>query len=72
VQIGFSVRSIERFCQENGIRRKAFITDELLDEVVSKAVSQVILNNYILDDVEHDIVNLNYQDRQRQIIQLRS
>ena len=39
---GYIVRSIERFCQENGIRRKGLVANEtLVDEFVAGAVSQV-------------------------------
>lgn len=38
---GFSVRSIERFCQENDIKRKGFVSNDSLDELVRGAVSQV-------------------------------
>ena len=34
---GFSVRSIERFCSQKGIKRMSSITDQSLDEVVSEA-----------------------------------
>jgi len=37
----FSVRCLERFCKEHGIKRKGFMSDESLDEVVKLAVSQV-------------------------------
>ena len=43
---GFSVRSIERFCVENGIRGKGFAPDEILDELVEEAVSQVMYLTY--------------------------
>lgn len=38
---GFSVRSIERFCSEKGIKKLPDIDDQELDEVVSSAVLQV-------------------------------
>lgn len=40
---GFSVRSIERFCQDNRIVRKGYVSDQQLDEIVCNAVSQVTL-----------------------------
>lgn len=38
---GFSVRSVERFCSEKGIKKMCDIDDHELDEVVSSAVLQV-------------------------------
>ena len=38
----FSVRSIERFCVENGIRRKGCVPDEILDELVKGACLRLI------------------------------
>ncbi|XP_028413701.1 uncharacterized protein LOC114536555 [Dendronephthya gigantea] len=40
-QRGFSVRSIKRFCKENGIRKRGIISDEHLDDAVKNAVSEV-------------------------------
>ena len=40
-QRGFSVRSIERFCAEKGIKKTTAIDDEDLDSIISEAVSQV-------------------------------
>ena len=37
---GFST-SIERFCKEHEIRRKGFVSDEALDALVERGVSQV-------------------------------
>ena len=38
---GFSTRSIERFCKEHEIRRKGVVSDEALDALVERGVSQV-------------------------------
>ena len=38
---GFSIRSIQRFCQEKNIHKTARVTDQELDEAVSDAVSRV-------------------------------
>ena len=37
----FSTRSIERFCKEHEIRRKGVVSDEALDALVERGVSQV-------------------------------
>jgi len=38
---GFSLRSVERFCREKGIKKMSNIDDQQLDDVVSDAVLQV-------------------------------
>ena len=38
---GFSIRSIQRFCQEKNIHKTSRVTDQELDEVVSDAVARV-------------------------------
>ena len=38
---GFSVRSVERFCNHKGIRKTSEIDDQELDMIISEAVSQV-------------------------------
>ena len=40
-QRGFSVRSIKRFCKDNGIRKRGLVSDERLDDAVKIAVSEV-------------------------------
>ena len=43
---GFSLRSVERFCNQKGIRKTSEINDQELDIVINEAVSQVA-NYYI-------------------------
>ena len=38
---GFSIRSLQRFCQEKNIHKSSRVTDQELDEAVSDAVSRV-------------------------------
>ena len=38
---GFSLRSVERFCCEKGIKKTTEIDDQQLDDVISEAVRQV-------------------------------
>ena len=38
---GFSIRSIQRFCQEKNVHKTSRVTDQELDEAVSDAVSRV-------------------------------
>ena len=38
---GFSIRSLQRFCQEKNIHKTSRVTDQELDEAVSNAVSKV-------------------------------
>ena len=38
---GFSIRSIQRFCQEKNIHKTSRVTEQELDEAVSDAVSRV-------------------------------
>ena len=40
-QRGFSVRSVERFCSLKGIHKTPRISDQKLDEAVSKATEMV-------------------------------
>ena len=40
-QRGFSIRSVERFCREKGIKKMTDIDDQELDDIVSEAVLQV-------------------------------
>ena len=38
---GFSIRSLQKFCQEKNIHKTSRVTDQELDEAVSNAVSKV-------------------------------
>ena len=38
---GFSVRSIERFCSEKGIKKMSQLSDREVDMIVSEAIAQV-------------------------------
>ena len=40
-QRGFSSRTVKRFLQEKGIKRKGIVSDEQLDDDVRDAVSEV-------------------------------
>ena len=40
---GFSVRPVERFCSEKGIRKTARLSEQELDEAVAGAISQVFI-----------------------------
>ena len=41
-QRGFSVRSIKRFCEDNGIRKRGIVSDERFDDAVKIALSEVL------------------------------
>ena len=43
---GFSLRSIERFCSEKGIKKITDIDDQQLDKIISDAVMQVLIYTY--------------------------
>jgi hypothetical protein len=48
-QRGLSLKSIKRFCQNTGIRKRNLVTDNELDEIVEASVRQVnISHNYAL------------------------
>ena len=44
---GFSTRSLQRYCSENGISKTSKIGDDELDQVVSEAVSMVGYAKYL-------------------------
>lgn len=55
---GFGVRSIQRFCQEHGIKRKGFISNESLDQLVRGAVSQASfrVQNMLIVSFTHEMI----------------
>ena len=55
---GFSLRSIERFCSEKGIKKITNIDDQQLGEVISDAVMQVLVYTYT--SILRWIFQLNY------------
>ena len=46
---GFSVRSLQRFCSDKGIRKTARLSEQELDEAVAGAVSQVFISVCVVD-----------------------
>lgn len=40
---GLSVKSIKRFCQTHGIKKRGLVSDNELDELLKSAIQQVIL-----------------------------
>jgi hypothetical protein len=44
---GLSVKSLKRFCQRHGIKKRGLVSDNELDEIVASSVRQVFLAAFI-------------------------